>query len=83
MRLPAKNRHNGLTMAMFLVLRWFELFVALWFGSVVLTHFEEVGALAVMVGTLAIGVALEAMTIAVERTRADPPQARPDLLLHL
>ena len=67
LRLPAKNRHNGLTIALFLLLRWFEVFVALWFGSVVLTHFEEVGALAVMIGTLALGVALEALTIAIER----------------
>lgn len=67
LRLPAKNRHNGLTMALFLLLRWFEVFVSLWFASVVLTHFEEVGALAVMIGTLAVGVALEALTIAIER----------------
>jgi non-ribosomal peptide synthetase-like protein len=66
-RLPAKNRHNGLTLAMFLLVRWFEVFVGLWFGSVVLTHFEEVGAFAVMLGVLALGVALEAITIAIER----------------
>ncbi|MFF5793583.1 Pls/PosA family non-ribosomal peptide synthetase [Paeniglutamicibacter sp. NPDC012692] len=66
-RLPAKNRHNGLTLAMFLLLRWFELFLALWIGSVVLTHFEAAGALAVMIGLLIIGAALEAMTIAIER----------------
>jgi hypothetical protein len=58
---------NGLTLAMFLLVRWFELFVALWFGSVVLTHFEEVGALAVMLRPLAVGVALEAIIIAIER----------------
>ncbi|GAA1499037.1 non-ribosomal peptide synthetase [Paeniglutamicibacter kerguelensis] len=66
-RLPAKNRHNGLTLAMFLLLRWFELFLSLWIGSIALTHFENVGAPVVVAGLMAIGVALEAMTIAIER----------------
>ncbi len=41
-RLPAKNRHNGLTLAMFLMLQWAYAFIALWIGSITLTWFEQV-----------------------------------------
>jgi non-ribosomal peptide synthetase-like protein len=73
-RLPAKNRHNGLTLALFLMLQWFSVFVALWIGSIDLTYFEAFGtdlegfgAPIVAAGLYAIGFVLVAIAIIAER----------------
>ncbi len=66
-RLPAKNRHNGLTLALFLLLQWGYAFIALWIGSITLTWFEQVGAPIAAAGLMLIGMLMVAMAIAAER----------------
>ena len=46
-RLPAKNRHNILSMVLFLAVRWFLLFVATLAGAVAVTAHSFLGVLAV------------------------------------
>ncbi|MFJ6416402.1 Pls/PosA family non-ribosomal peptide synthetase [Paeniglutamicibacter sp. NPDC091659] len=67
MRLPAKNRHNGVTLAMFLMLQWVYAFLALWIGSIDLTYLEDLGAPVVALGLLLIGMTLVTVSIAAER----------------
>jgi non-ribosomal peptide synthetase-like protein len=60
-RLPAKNRHNGLTLAMFLLIRWVDLYVGLLAGWAAFEYFATNEALAV----LAMGMSVLAFTTAV------------------
>ncbi|MFJ6417942.1 Pls/PosA family non-ribosomal peptide synthetase [Paeniglutamicibacter sp. NPDC091659] len=66
-RLPAKNRHNAWTLAIYLTTLWGYAFVALWLGSMTLTWFEGYGAPVVAVGLMLIGVFLIALAIVIER----------------
>ena len=62
--LPAKNRHNILSMVLFLSVRWFLLFVATIAGAVAVTAHSFLGVLAVagaMLGLLVFGVLFNAL----------------------
>ncbi|GER24155.1 peptide synthetase [Zafaria cholistanensis] len=47
-RLPLKNRHNGVTLALFFLVRWFNFYVALVVGALTLGLLFQFGAFAVM-----------------------------------
>jgi non-ribosomal peptide synthetase-like protein len=67
-RLPAKNRHNILSMVLFLAVRWFLLFVAALFGAVAVAAHGVLGVLAVAGAMLGLLVFRVLFTALVERS---------------
>ena len=66
--LPAKNRHNILSMVLFLAVRWFLLFVATLSGAVAVSAFSFLGVLAIAAMMLALLVFRVLITVLVERS---------------
>lgn len=66
--LPAKNRHNILTMGLFLAVRWFQLFAATISGAVAVSLYGFLGVLAVALATLAFLVFNVLLAVVVERS---------------
>lgn len=67
-RLPAKNRHNILSMVLFLSVRWLLLFTATLWGAVAVTAHGYLGVLAVSLSMLAFLVFRVLITVLVERS---------------
>lgn len=66
--LPAKNRHNVMSMVLFLAVRWFLLFVATLWGAVAVTGHGILGALAVALSMLGFLVFRVLIAVVVERS---------------
>jgi non-ribosomal peptide synthetase-like protein len=66
--LPAKNRHNILTMMLFLAVNWFLFFVATLWASVAVTGYGFLGVLAISVSMLGLLVFRILLTVLVERS---------------
>ena len=66
--LPAKNRHNILTMALFLAMSWFLLFAATLWSAVAITAHGYIGVLAVSAAMLGFILFTTLFTILVERS---------------
>jgi non-ribosomal peptide synthetase-like protein len=68
LRLPAKNRHNIISMVLFLGVRWFLLFVATLWGAVAVTAHGFLGVLAVSFSMLGFLVFRVLISVIVERS---------------
>ncbi|WP_241521715.1 Pls/PosA family non-ribosomal peptide synthetase [Arthrobacter pityocampae] len=65
--LRAKNRHNGVTIAYFLISRWILTFVALLLSSFSMVHFTVLGVLAVAAGFVSLLLFTAVYFILIER----------------
>ncbi|MFD1213411.1 Pls/PosA family non-ribosomal peptide synthetase, partial [Arthrobacter sp. GCM10027362] len=65
-RLPLKNRHNAVTLALFLLIRWINFYVGLVVGAVALGMLFQFGAFAVMAAAVVLLVYAIAVAALVE-----------------
>jgi non-ribosomal peptide synthetase-like protein len=66
--IKAKNKHNIVTMGLFLFVRWFLFFEATLLAAIAVTFYDEFGALAVGVATLAFLVVGILISVVAERS---------------
>ncbi|MFD1214568.1 Pls/PosA family non-ribosomal peptide synthetase, partial [Arthrobacter sp. GCM10027362] len=69
-RLPAKNRHNAVTLAIYLNITWFLVYIGLLLASAAADYFRVLGALALLAPALVFLVFATAVSILAERAAA-------------